>query len=243
VPLGRLDQGPELAEPEHRFLEQLAIGEVDSARSPPIMRSGAVLGPGCWVDPSAGLLCHGADSRLRCPTMEVRLAGGVLIDVATAGDVKTQGDRLAKLLERPHARFLRQNNGKVPRAANAPFCISLGRPPQGMLWKVQWLIITGDDPTVATAIANVRAALFAGAMPPDSQLSGSAPIIGQDFAGVLQHGIAVPSTITIPDMSVVYSNEELYVVIGGTGTVAGAGNYHVSAGLLEMPQTAEALTW
>ncbi len=175
--------------------------------------------------------------------MEVRVAGGALVDIATREDLAASFERLSDLLERPHARFQRLSAGRAPRAGNAPFSVTLGRPPEGMLWKVQWVLVTGDDPTVSTAIANVRAALLVGSMPPDSQLSGNAPIAGVDFAGVVQSGIIVPSTVIIADVNVVYSNEELYAIIGGTGTVAGASFYHVSVGVLELPQTAEALMW
>jgi hypothetical protein len=177
--------------------------------------------------------------------MEVRLAGGVMIDLATAEDVERGHDRIAKLLERPHARFFRAFGGRPPRAASVPFVIQLqpSRPPGGMMWLVQWVATMGDDPTVSTAIANVRAALFAGNVPTDASLGGGATPIGVDFGGTLMTGIIVPSTLTVPDKSVVYSNEDLYAMIAGTGTVAGAGNYRVVVGIIELPQTPEALMW
>lgn len=178
--------------------------------------------------------------------MEVRLAGGALIDIATAEDVKAGHDRIAKLLERPHARFYRAFGGKAPRAANLPFVIPLQQtgPPGGMMWLLQWAIFIGDDPTQITAIANARAALFIGNAPPDSSLAGAAPVTGQlDPAGCVLPGVAIPSITAIPDKSVAYSGEQVYGIIAGTGTVAGAVSYRLILGVIELPQTAEALMW
>ena len=177
--------------------------------------------------------------------MEIRVAGGALIDVATREDLIGSVDRLAKILEKPHARYFRAFGGRPPRASNVPFVVQLqpSRPPSGMMWMVEWVIVMGDDPTASGAIANVRAALFAGNIPPDSSLSGSAPIVGADFGSTIQTGIVVPSTSTIPDKSFVYSQEDLYAIIGGSGTVAGAANYRVVCGVIELPQTREALMW
>lgn len=174
--------------------------------------------------------------------MEVRLEGGVVVDLATRSDHERATGRLASLLERPHSKFERIAAGKAPRAGNLIFALSLGKPSTGTLWKVQWIVLTGDDPTAAAAIANVRAALFAGSCPPDSQLpvAGTA---GLDTAGCMLTGLAVPSTTAVAEMSVVYSNEELYVIFAGTGTVAGAASYHATVGVLVLPQTPGALTW
>lgn len=97
--------------------------------------------------------------------------------------------------------------------------------------------------TPAGALSNVRAAAFAGSAPNDASLGGSAPLTGVDFANAIMSGIVVPSTVEFPSKAVVYSNEDLYVVIGGAGTVAGANFYHVGFGVIELPQTPEALTW
>lgn len=177
--------------------------------------------------------------------MEILVAGGVKVDLATVADLAGGFDHLGKLLQRPHARYQRLFGGRPPRAANLPFVIQLqpSRPPGGMLWIVESVIAMGDDPTVSTAIANVRAALFAGNIPTDASLAGNAPITGADFGNVVLSGIPVPTNQNLPDKSVVYSNEDLYAIVGGTGTVAGAANYRLVIGVLELPQTAEALMW
>lgn len=176
---------------------------------------------------------------------EILLAGGVTIDVATRDDLEAHHRRLAAYLERPHARYVRPHNGGPPRAANLPFAIGLGRPPMGMMWLIQWVLLMGDDPTSATAIANVRAAVIVGARPTDASMSGGAALVGLDYANVVINGLAVPTPgpVTVPDKNVVHSQEELYAVIGGTGTVAGAANYRFTAGCLELPERADSLMW
>jgi hypothetical protein len=238
VTLGRLDQRLQPAEAGMDLLEQLAVGECGAGA---LARAGRML----TTNPSRTFLRHGADSRLRSALMEVRLAGGVMVDLASRDDLEGGFDRLAKVLERPHGRYQRLFGGRPPRAGNLPFVVQLqpSRPPGGMMWVLEYVIVMGDDPTVSTAIANVRAALLAGNIPPDASLGGNAPITGADFGGVIQSGIVVPSTITLPDKAIVYSNEDLYAVIGGTGTIAGAANYRVVIGCLELPQTAAALLW
>jgi hypothetical protein len=305
----------------------------------------------------------------------LHVAGAVALELATKDEVIGASDRLAKLLERPHARFLRLSDGEEPRAGNLPFVINLGRPPGGMMWMLQYLILTGDDATAGAAlqgssaavqtdvdnsatgaaapivatlpavagattfitgfevtgggatlgsdisitvtgilggtktyvlsvpagvllgvvplvvqfsrpipasapntviavnvpsfgagstvqavtahgfqqvaavagsggqIPNVRAAVFAGSGPTDASLAGTTSISGADFGGLLAAGLAIPSTTELPNKTVIYSNEDLYVVIGGPGALAGANFYHVTAGILELPQTPEALLW
>jgi hypothetical protein len=175
---------------------------------------------------------------------EVLLQGGITIDVATKQDIEAHHRRLEAILERPHARFFRANGGRAPLASNATFAMSLGKVTSGMMWLVQWIVVTGDDPTVSAAIANVRAALFAGSMRPDTQYKiVGTTLDGADFGNMLQSGIAVPSTVTIPDKSVVYTGEELYLLFAGSGLSAGAGFYHATAGIIELPQRADALMW
>lgn len=178
--------------------------------------------------------------------MEIALAGGVVVDLATRQDHEHGVERLAKLLEKPHARYFRAIGGRAARTGNAPFVVQLqpSRPPGGMLWLVQWALFTGSDPSASAAIANVRAALFVGSIPADSTLSGNAPLIGGDSGGLILPGQAVPSLSTMPDKSVVYASEDLYAIFVGTGLVAGDANgYRVSIGLLELPATPEALLW
>lgn len=240
MPLRGIHQWLEPAEQAHRFLEQL-----------PIRGQGCGVGVvyACRFDTGfciAGPL-HTADSRLRClPMAEVLLAGGITIDVATKSDLESHHRRIESMLERPHARFFRAVAGRAPRASNAPFAMKFdqGKPPAGMMYLVQWLVITGDDPTVSSAIANVRAALFAGNMQPDTKYAiVGTTLDGADFSNMIQSGIVVPSTITIPDKSVVYTGEELYVLMAGSGLSAGAGFYHATAGIIELPQRADALMW
>lgn len=182
--------------------------------------------------------------------MEISVASAVAVDIATKDDLAHNTDRLALLLQRPHARYHRLHGARAPRAGNNPFVIKLDtpRPPMGWLWELQWALIVGDDPASSVALANVRAMILIGAAPNDASLTAGAvgaPWGGLDYAGVVINGLSVPSAlpITIPDKNVAHSDEEVYAVIGGSGTVAGAAFYHLTVGVIEKPQTAEALTW
>lgn len=173
--------------------------------------------------------------------MELRLAGGAVIDLATREDLAAEMAAIRDVLERPHGRFQRASNGKAPLAANHAFAISLGKPPAGMLWLVQYVLLMGDDPTNTTTIANVRAGVFVGSSGPDSSILNAAQL---DAPGCIVPALSVPSLTAVPDKTVVHTNEELYAVFFGTGLSAGAsGGYHFNAGLLELPQKAEALLW
>jgi hypothetical protein len=179
------------------------------------------------------------------------LAGAAVeVDLATVKDLERHYELLERLLTRPHARYHRLHGARAPRAGNAPFVIKLDtpRPTTGWLWELQWALLVGDDPGSATALANVRAMLIVGAAPADAQITAGvvgAAWGGLDYPGVVLSGLAVPTPgpITIPDKNVVHTDEEVYAVLGGTGLVAGAAFYHLTVGVIEKPQTAEALTW
>lgn len=180
--------------------------------------------------------------------MEVLVGGSALLEVATKADLDERMDRLGRLLERPHANFQILHGGKAPRASNLPFVLRVEptRPRGGHLWLVQWAWLTGDDPTVSAAIANTKGALLKGAIPPDASLAQSGAVWGGlDIPGVLLPGMVIPTpnAITLPDKMVVFDHEDVYFVLAGSGLVAGAANYHGSVGVLELPQTPEALMW
>lgn len=178
--------------------------------------------------------------------MEVLVGGGMVVDVATKEDMDRHFSRLADLMERPRSRFERYAGAQAPRAANAAFGIRFPQPKAhgDEIWELQWLALYGDDPTavLTTAIANVRAALFVGSRIPDAQLPVAATA-GLDHGGAILPGLAVPSLTTIPDKNVVYPGEEPYVLLYGTGLVAGAGTYHALLGVIAKPNVPAALTW
>lgn len=172
--------------------------------------------------------------------MDVTLATGLTVDLTTKQDFEGHTRRLEKLLDRPHARFTKVN-GSV-ESAGVPLIVDLGRPPQGMMWEVQWLIVTGVDPFGA-AIGNVTAAAFAGAVPNRTGLAIGPPVTGIDYGSAILTSLAVPSTNAVPDKSVVYSTENLYVIFTGTGLVAGGARYRAIAGVLELEARPDALMW
>lgn len=181
--------------------------------------------------------------------MEIKVAAAAAIELATKEDLADGMGRLAGLMARPHARYHRFHGARAPRAGNNPFVIKLDtpRPPAGWLWELQWALLVGDDPASSTALANVRAMLLVGAAPTDASLTAGAVGAawgGLDYPGVVLNGLAVPSAVTtIPDKNVAHTDEEVYAIVGGSGTVAGAAFYHLTVAVIEKPQTAESLTW
>lgn len=173
---------------------------------------------------------------------EVLLDAGITLDIATKDDIAAHHARLEGLLSRPHARYYTNPGSAESGAGTKPLIIDLGMPPGGLMWYLQWLAITGVDPFGAV-IANVTAAAFKGAVPLTSALSLGPPVVGLDFASVIQTSMTVPSTTAMPDKSIIYSNEHLYVIFAGTGLVAGGARYRCVAGLLELEQRPDALMW
>lgn len=245
MPLGEVHEGLEAAQLVDGLLEELAIGQALRRSSVWVGRRGGGLELG-W-----GPVVHGGDSRLCCRLMgiDVSVAAAAAVKLATKDDLDGHMDRIAHLLERPHARYHRLHGARAPRAGNNPFVIKLDtpRPPAGWLWELQWAMLVGDDPASSTAIANVRAMLLIGAAPTDASLTaGAVGAIwgGLDYAGVVLNGLVVPSAVTtIPDKNVAHTDEEVYAVVAGSGTVAGSGFYHLTVAVIEKPQTADSLLW
>lgn len=184
----------------------------------------------------------GRDSRLESPTVEVALAGGVIVDLATKQDQDAHHARLASLLKRPFTLAKRvHGTAPTPGSISRPIVLACGKPPPGFLWVLQWIRTQGIDPQ--TAVANVNVTLYIGsaAQAPLSIVTLGAG--GEDLNAVTGP-LAIPSLTTIPDKMVVYPEEDLYgLVIGTAGNLAGAAKYMIVVGVLQLPNTAEALTW
>lgn len=176
--------------------------------------------------------------------MEIAVAAGGMIDLATKDDVDKHHHRLEQLLSRPRAHFSRLNGSAPTRAA--PVVVDCGRPPMGMMWLPQWAIGMGND-ALGAVIANVTWAMFAGAIPQGGGLAVGPPTVGLDLGNCILTGtgggLTAPTIANFPDKSPVYGNENLYGVFSGAGLAAGAQFYRLVVGVLELPFTDEALTW
>lgn len=167
--------------------------------------------------------------------MELTLAGGVVVDVATRDDVAEHHKRLEKLLDaaRPRGQYVPVSG--VGAARTAPVVADCGRPPQGRVWMPQWALAQGND--AFTTVSNVTWALFAGPVPSGGGLANGPPVAGINGRPLLtgtNAGIAVPSVQSVPDKSVVFQQENLYAVFAGSGLVAGAVSYTVWVGVIEV---------
>jgi hypothetical protein len=178
--------------------------------------------------------------------VEITLAGGAVVDLATRADADERHGQLAKLLERPAVHYQRVTGVSPSPAGAGPLVLDLGRPAMGMIWLPQWITITGDD-VFGGAIANVTCAVFAGRVARPQELVIGPPVRGFDLAACIltggAGGLSIPNTTGFPDKTPVFTNEHLYVIVTGTGVNAGAGKYTATAGVLELPFNDESLTW
>lgn len=176
---------------------------------------------------------------------EVTVAASALVDIASKDDLAAHHERLAKLFAKERQHFTRAFG--FVATGSGPLVIDLGSPPMGMIWLPQWVTLMGDAPFLGAAnvnIANVSAAVFAGAVPRQSGLVLGPPVSGTglDHPNCIGAGLLLPSTFSVPDKSPVFAQEHLYVVLAGSGLAAGAaGVYRAVAGVIEIPATDEAL--
>jgi hypothetical protein len=177
--------------------------------------------------------------------VEIAVAGGAVIDLASTQDLRQHHDRIVDALKRgPFAHFQRLAGSEESGAG--PLLIDLGTPPSGMIWLPQWVNVFGADAFMGASnasIANVSAAVFAGSLPLEAALKIGPPVTGPAWSDVIVPGILVPSSFSMPDKSPVFPNEHLYVLFGGSGLAAGStGQYWATAGVLEGPFSDEFLS-
>ncbi|HYR17901.1 MAG TPA: hypothetical protein VEQ15_00320 [Myxococcales bacterium] len=177
--------------------------------------------------------------------MEVTLAGGGVIDIATRDEIVSHHDRLESLLSKSSVHGQRLY-GQTPTGAG-PLVIDLGSPPMGMLWIPQYICVFGAAPFLGAGnifIANVSAAVLAGSLPRPQQLALGPPVTGADYGGVLAVGLQLPGSDSIPaGKTPVYGNEHLYVILAGTGLAAGSATvYQATAYVLEAPDSPSTLS-
>lgn len=156
---------------------------------------------------------------------------------------------MAKLLEKPHGRIRR------PFASGAtgsgfsgagPVYLTFDpiAPPGGRMWLVQWVAVWVGSTPAAGAVANLFAALAVGNAPrgslSDTLVTGPAV----NLADVVGAGFTVPtgSQGSMPDKVWVSPQDQLYLILQGSGLAAST-RYSATAGVLDLPDTPEALLW
>jgi hypothetical protein len=183
--------------------------------------------------------------------MELAVAADVVVDLATKDDLDTHHKRLERILpSRPAGRYYTLSAAGANTVAQpGPTAIAFTpmSPPAGRMWFIQWFAIWQANTQAGLlggAIANLFAALCVGRSP----VGGGGPtaiapaINGSD---IVMPGLVVPSGNTIPDKTVVKSQQQLYVLIGGSGL--SSVTYNATAGVIDVPDDgqgdAEAYFW
>ena len=178
------------------------------------------------------------------------MAGGAVIDIASADDLKRHHDRLEKLLaeRRPAGKYYRiigSGSTTAGFSGSGPIAIAFtpSSPPAGRHWFVQWAAIFVGTSPAAAATANLFAAVMVGRSPspPGATIAGAFP--GALSEGdVVVPGLAVPSSTTVPDKTVVKPQDQLYVVLAGSGLAAST-VYVATAGIIDTPDSDETYFW
>lgn len=178
------------------------------------------------------------------------MAGGAVIDIASKDDLKRHHDRLEKLMgeARVRGKYYRVIATGVTGSGftgSGPIAIAFtpSSPPSGRHWFVQWTSVFVGTSPAAGATANLFAAIMVGRspVPPGATISGA--FLGAlSEADVVLPGLAVPSNVTIPDKTVVKPQDQLYVVLAGSGLAAST-VYVATAGVIDTPDTDETYFW
>lgn len=168
------------------------------------------------------------------PGAAVDVEGAVHLELATKADLKHHHDLLRRMLPPTVERRYRRVAGSVASAGGGVKVLRFGdKPAPGWIWDCQYLCLFGDDPLGAT-IANVLGALCVGSIPAASSLKTGPPVAGLDLNNVVQSGLSWPSNDDLPSKLIVQHQEEVFVVLSGTGVAAGATFYHAVMAVVEV---------
>jgi len=181
--------------------------------------------------------------------MEITVAGDVVIDVATKADLAEHHDRLRTMMERPHGHIRRPIASGATGAGFAGsgpvyLLFEPASPPAGRIWMVQYVSVWVGLTPSAGATANLFATFAVGNAPRGSQsdilVAGPAINIGD----IVAPGLVVPTGASgdMPDRVIVQSEDQAYVILQGSALAAST-RYSATMGVLDLPDTPEALLW
>lgn len=182
--------------------------------------------------------------------MEVTLAGGLMVDVATREDLQRHHDTLARAFNASKS----QRGDYIPifGQMTAPTGIGSGplvipfnpiKPVAGKQWALQFVSIY--TVVAGPAIATLNAAVLIGSSPVGPGAAHPSPTgLVIPTQEVVIPGLAVPTSggVIIPGKVLVRPGEQLYCVLQGAGLVAGT-EYHASAAVIEADLNAESVIW
>lgn len=167
--------------------------------------------------------------------------------LASRRDLQRYHAGLAELLEPPrgvYRRIMATGTTSAGFSGSGPTAITFtpGSPPAGRIWAIQWLAVWVGLTPAGPAVANLNAALMVGSarVGGGQQQAPNAVLVNLD--DVVVPGLAVPSAVSVPDASIVNSQEILYLLLAGSGLAAST-MYCARAGLLDLPDIPEALLW
>lgn len=182
--------------------------------------------------------------------MEVTVAGGAVIDIASKDDIQRHHDRVEKLIgeRRPTGKYYRVIASGVTTSGfsgSGPIAIAFtpSSPPAGRHWFVQWVAIWPGTSPATGAVANLFAAVAVGRspVPPGASIPGA--FLGAlSEADIVVPGLAVPLSVPIPDKTVVKPQDQLYVLLAGSGLAAST-TYVATAGVIDTPDSDETYFW
>lgn len=177
--------------------------------------------------------------------MGIHIAGDFDVELlARREDVQALHEELKA--QHPQGKYYMISGATANTAAQpGPIALSFTpqSPPAGRLWFVQWVAIwqaNSQAGLLAGAIANLFAAVCVGNCPVGPG-GPSARAVNVNASDIVVPGNAVPGGINIPDKTVVKSQVELYVLIGGSGL--SSVTYNASAGIIDVPDVPEAYFW
>lgn len=183
--------------------------------------------------------------------VEVTLAGGLVVDVATKDDLQRHHeslrDELIRLIgEKRDVQAYRiygsstttsgfTGTGPIPIAFNPT------SPPSGRLWVVQFVTAWVGTTVAAGTTANLNCAVMCGQSPSGGGLIGRAVNVNVSDVVIPTQAVPNPPTGT-PDVFVVKSENQLYVLLAGSALAAST-VYNAAALVIDLPAVPGAVIW
>jgi|SRR5215471_2760305 len=179
--------------------------------------------------------------------MELTIAADVAVDLATKGDLHAHHERIERMLDKGRDGRYYTLNAATLNSVTQPGPIAMAftppSPPPGRQWFLQWVAVwrTNDQGgLLGGAIANLFAALCVGASPTGPG-APSARAVAVNASDIVVPAITVPASVNIPDKTRVNSQQNVYVLIGGSGLTSV--QFNAAVGLIDVPDVPEALFW
>jgi hypothetical protein len=181
--------------------------------------------------------------------VEVTLAGGLVVDVATKGDLQHHHERIEKILgERKDVRAYRISGSGATTAGYAggagPIAISFTpmSPPAGRIWLVKWVTVWVGTTVAAGTTNNLNCAVMVGRCPTGPGAPIQAAIVPIISDVVIPTQTVPPPAGGVPSVLEVKSEQQLYVLLAGDA-LAVSTVYNCAAIVVDAPDVPGAILW